>query len=230
MNMDKIALKAKVRKISGKKVDTLRKKKLLPGVVYGHGLKTISLVFDYQPFEKIYSQAGESSLVDLIIDNKEPVKVLIQDVQSDPVTGSFLHVDFHQVKMTEKITTEVVLTFRGESRAVKELGAILVKNLDHLKIECLPKDLVHKIEVDISSLNTFDDLIRVKDLKIPAGIEIKDNPDEVIVTVQPPRTEEELKALEEKVEEKVEEVKEAEKPETTEGTEATETAESTEKK
>lgn len=212
--MENLLLSAKTRKALGNQVKSLRRKDLLPAVVYGHGFKSTPLIVEYRPFEKIYTAAGESSLVDLIIDKKEPVRVLIQDVQTDSITGRFLHVDFHQVKMTEKITTEVVLEFVGESKAVKELGGILVRNLDKVKIECLPKDLVHTIKVDISSLNTFEGMIRVVDLKLPSGIEIKDKPEEVIALVQPPRTEEELKELEEKPEEaKVEEVEKVEKKE-----------------
>jgi len=212
--MDKLFLKAKTRKILGNRVQTLRRKNLIPAVVYGHGLKTNPLVIEYKPFEKIYLTAGESSLIDLGIDEKDSVKVLIQDVQTDPISGSYLHVDFHQVKMTEKITTEVILDFVGESRAVKELGGILVRNLDQVRIECLPKDLIHSIKVDISTLDTFEKIIRVADLKLPAGIEVKDKQEEVITLVQPPRTEEELKELEEKPEEaKVEEVEKVEKKE-----------------
>ena len=186
----------------------------MPAVVYGHGLKSTPLVIDYRQFEKIYSTAGESSLVDLSIDQKEPVKILIQDVQRHPITSRFLHADFHQVKMTEKITTEIELEFFGESKAVKELGGVLVKSIDKVKIECLPQDLVHNINVDVSTLNSFEDMIRVADLKLPAGIEIKGKLEDVVVLVQPPRTEEELKELEQKpVEAKVEEVEEAEKKE-----------------
>jgi large subunit ribosomal protein L25 len=210
--MDSILI-AKTRKALGKQVKSLRKNKLLPAVLYGHGVKNVALTLEYALFDKLYRQVGESSLVDLKIDDKHPVKVLIQDIQVHPVNGKYIHVDFHQVKMTEKITTEVALEFVGESKAVKEQGAILVKSLDKVKIECLPKDLIKSIKVDISFLKEFNDIIRVSDLKTPAGIEIKDKPEEVVVLAQPPRTEEELKELEEKPEEVVEKVEEVEEKE-----------------
>jgi len=100
------------------------------------------------------------------------------------------------VKMTEKLRTEITLRFIGESAAVKELGGVLVKNLDHIKVETLPVDLVPEIPVDIARLKTFDDLIHVKDLAVPKGITVLDKEDEVVALVTPPRSEEELAALE----------------------------------
>lgn len=201
------SLPAQRREEEGKKVTTLRRAGKLPAVIYGHGVKNTNLLLDYKRFERVYQEAGGSSLVDLQIDTQKPVKVVIQEVQKDPLTDRYLHVDFHQVRMTEKISAEVTLKFIGESKAVKEGGGILVKNLDTLKTECLPQDLIHVIEVDITKLQTFEDIIRVADLPIPSGITVKEKAEVAVVRVQPPRTEEELKALEEKPEEeKVEEV------------------------
>lgn len=201
-----LSLSTQARTETGKKVKDLRKQGKIPAVLYGHGLKNLNLSVPYNPFEKIYQQAGESSLVDLAVDNKKPVKVLIQAVQTDPVSDRFVHIDFYQVKMTEKITAEIKLKFIGEAPAVKELSGVLVTNLNYLKVRCFPQDLVHEIEVEVSSLKTFDDVIYIKDLKIPSKIEILEKTDEVVVTVIPPRSEEELKELEAKPAE----VKEAE--------------------
>lgn len=214
---EELSLSVKTRKETGKRADTLRKNNSIPAVLYGPDVKNISLAVDYQQFDSIYEQAGESSLLDLQVDNKKPVKVLIQAVQRDPVTDKIIHIDFHQIDMAKKITTEVSLEFIGEAKAVKELGGILVKSLYKVKVECLPQDLVHKIEVDISPLNTFNDIIRVEHLKVPDKLTIKEKTDEVVISVQEPRAEEELEALEEKPEEKVEEVEKAEEKEAKEG-------------
>ncbi len=208
-----LVLNAKTREVTGKKVKTLREKNLIPAVIYGKEIKPKNLVLEYLPFEKVWREAGESSLVELKIDDSEPMKILIHGVQKDPVSGRFTHVDFWKVKMTEKITAEIKFKFVGESQAVKELGGILVKSLDGIKVECLPQDLVHEIEVDISSLKTFEDLIHVKDIKFPRGIKVLGNLSDVVATVSPPRSEEELKELEAKPEEKVEEVEVIEKKE-----------------
>ena len=114
--------------------------------------------------------------------------------------------------MTEKMRTKVSLNFIGRSKAVKE-GGVLVKNLEEIEVECLPLDLPHEIKVDISKLKTFDDVIKIEDLAIPPKVKILENKDEIVATVTPPRTEEELKALEEEVEEKVEEVEGVKKEE-----------------
>jgi large subunit ribosomal protein L25 len=97
----------------------------------------------------------------------------------------------------------VELVFEGVPPAIKELGGILVKNMSHVKIECLPGNLPHAITVDISSLKTFADNIRVSNLNIPAGVEVLSDANDTVVLVSEPRSEEELKALEENVSENV---------------------------
>ncbi|MFA6098278.1 MAG: 50S ribosomal protein L25 [Patescibacteria group bacterium] len=205
-NSMKNLLKAVLREPVGKQVEKIRRDSKIPAVLYGRAFKNVNLLVDYKEFEKIFRQAGTSSLVDLVIGDQPPVKVLIHDIQKHPVSDKLFHIDFLKIKMDEKIITEIELSFVGESKAVKESGGILVKNLTHLKIESLPQDLVHEIQVDISSLMTFEDAIRLRDIKLPKGISLKEKEDIVVVKVQPPRTEEELKALEEKPEETVEEV------------------------
>lgn len=215
--MVNLTLKATTRTLLGKKIKQLREQNKLPAIIYGHGIKSQPLEVEYLIFEKIYQKAGESTLIDLEVDKKKPVKVLIQDVQFNPVTDQYIHIDFHQVKMTEKMTAEVPLKFIGESLAVKEQGGVLVKNLDKIKIECLPDDLVHEIEINISQLKEFEDTIHVQELNLPQGITVLNKPEETIALVEPPRTEEELKELEEKPEAAVTE--EAEKPEAEQGEE-----------
>ncbi|OGL87409.1 hypothetical protein A3I40_02480 [Candidatus Uhrbacteria bacterium RIFCSPLOWO2_02_FULL_48_12] len=188
------SLQALVRTAQGKKSKSLLKQGLVPGIVYGHGESNRLVALKRVPFEKLFMTAGESSLVDLNIDEHPSVKVLIHEVQRHPLTGKIIHVDFYQVKMTEKITAEVPVIFDGEARAVKELGGVLVKTLDHVKVECLPQNLVHELHVDLGALNTFEDAIHVRDLRPPEGVKILIHAEDVIVKVQPPRTEEELKA------------------------------------
>lgn len=192
--MTNITLNVASRAETGKRVHHLRQTGQLPAVVYGHGVEPKNILVDYQLFAKAYQTGGESTLVDLRIDQAEPVKVLIQDVQRDPTTEQFLHVDFHQVRMNEKIRAEVELKFIGEAPAIKELSGVLVTTLDTLSIECLPNDLVHEIEVDLSKLKTFKDSIHVADLAMPKGITVMVPADEVIALVQEPRSEKEFEA------------------------------------
>lgn len=194
--MQTFSLNAETRTLLGKVSDRLRRQDKIPAVVYGHGIKNVSLTLDGLSLQKVFRQAGSSSLVDLVIDGKSPVKVLIQDVQLHPTTVRPIHADFYQVRMTEKIEVEVELHLVGESPAVKEQGGILVRSLDKLKVSCLPADLVPAIDVDISKLATFEDRLHVSDLVVPPGLTILDKGDEVVVSVTPPRSEEELAELE----------------------------------
>lgn len=193
--MENLILAADLRQ-ADKKSAGLRKDGLVPAVVYGSGLATRQLAVKYLDLAKAYQQAGESSLVDLQIGPTESIKVLFKEVQVDPVTGRYLHVDFHQVKMDEKLKTEIPLKFIGEAPAVKDLGGVLETSLQAVEVECLPKDLIHEIEVDLSPLKTFDDIIHIKDLKAPAGLTILNKPDDAVALVVEPAKEEAKPAIE----------------------------------
>jgi len=210
--MENIVLKVSMRQETGKANSDLRNQDILPGVVYGHGFKTLSLSLPYSEFEKVFRKVGESSLFDLAIDGGETFKVIIADIQKDSVTDKFIHVDFHKVRMDEKITAEIPLHFIGEAPAVKELGGVLVKALDSLEISALPTDLIDSIEVDLSSLKTFDDVIRVKDLSVGDKIEIGQEPEAAIALVEQPRAEVEETPTE-SAEEKLAEVEKSESAE-----------------
>jgi len=211
-----LTLLAKIRQISGKKTKTLRKKGILPAILYGPKIKSSSLEVDSKEFEKIYQEAGESSLVSLEVEGKK-IPVLIHEIQRDPLTDKILHIDFYQAPLEEKITAKIPLIFEGFSPAVKELGGTLVKVIHELEVKAKPEDLPKEIKVDISSLKIFEDILTIKDLKVSIGVEILKNPEEIVAEVFPPeKVEEELaKPVEEKVEEveKVEE-KAEEKEET----------------
>ncbi|MEA3272747.1 MAG: 50S ribosomal protein L25 [Patescibacteria group bacterium] len=202
--MEITKLNAQLREKVGSGLNAFRKEGLVPAVVYGHGFKSQNIAVEYTPFEKVYQKAGESSLVDLKIGEAEPIKVLIQDTQKDVRSDRFIHIDFRQIKMTEKLETDIVLEFIGESRAVKEMGGILIKNLDAIAVKCLPTALVSQIEVDLSILEEFGDVIRVSDIKLPEGMESIEELETVVATVAEPRSEEELAETEKPTEEDVE--------------------------
>jgi len=215
--MEEIKLSLKSREITGRKVNSLRAEGMVPGIVYGHGVKNRNVVIGERELEKIYDKAGESSLIDLSIDEAKPVKVMIKVIQREPVYDKPIHVDFREVRMDEKITAEIDLVFVGETPAVKELGGTLVKNFDYLEVECLPTALVPEIEVSLDKLKTFDDVIRVKDLNIPEGMRVLQDENRSIAVVTPPLTEEEIAELEKAPEGDVEDVEVAEKGKGEEG-------------
>jgi len=215
--MKGIKLLARIREILGKKSKTIRRKGLLPAIVYGPKQKPLPLELNYQDFEKVYKEVGESSLIALEIDyspkleKRKEILVLIHGIQKDPITEKFLHVDFYQPLLTEEVETKIPLIFEGESKAIKELGGTLIKNITELEIKALPQNLPKEIKVDISSLKNLEDHILIKDLKLPKEIKILKDPQEILAWVAPPeKVEEELeKPIEEKIEvEKIEEKKE----------------------
>ena len=204
--MLKISLKAKQRSIIGKKAKDLRNKGLIPLVLYGHGFKPENIEAAKNTFIKVSQKAGSSNLVDLEIDKKKPIKVLIHDIQTHPVTDEIIHADLYRVRKDRKLRTQIPLHFIGKSRAVEDKEGNLITHKDSVEVEVLPDDLIDEIKVDISPLKTFDDVIKIADLEIPATIEVLDEKEDIVVNVTPPRSEEELEALEEEVEEDVDAV------------------------
>lgn len=208
--MLEIQISATIRDKFGKQTKSLKKNGVIPAVLYGHGSKAMSLSLNLKEFAKIYKQAGESTIINLNIEKDGKVEskpVLIHEVDFDPVSDVLRHADFYIVRMDEKITAKIPIIFVGESNAIKVLNGILIKNLHEIEIEALPKDLPHQIEVDISAINTFNDYIHIKDLKLSHGVKIFGDDLEIVALVKPPRTEEEIKALEGEVKIDVEAVK-----------------------
>jgi len=160
----------------------------IPGVIYGKGVENHNLKIRKVDFEKAFATAGESNLISLDF-GSGPVKVLVKEIQRDVLKNTFTHVDFYQVNMKEKITAEIPLHFVGESKAIKELGGVLIKDMAHLEVECLPGDLIDHIDVDISVLKTFEDGIRINDLVLPKGITPASHTNEMIAAVREPKVE-----------------------------------------
>lgn len=203
---DTFVLQAQTRDVLGKKVKNIRKDGLTPAVLYGLDKEPVSLTIETVPFVKLYEQAGTSTLIDVVIDGGESEKVLVGEIQTHPVTDRLRHVDFKRVDMKATITASVSLSFVGESLAVKNLGGSLTTQIDSIDMECLPSDLVSEIEVDLAALATFDDSIYVRDVKVSDKVTVLTDGDQLIATVNPPRTEEDLSKLDEDVVEDVTQV------------------------
>jgi large subunit ribosomal protein L25 len=197
-----IKMKADTRDVVGKKVKKMRKEGKVPAVAYGHDVEPQNLWVNLIDLERVYSKAGESAIIELDVKGKK-VNALIHDVQLDPMSGKFSHIDFFQVQMDEEVETEIPLEFVGESAAVKAMGGILIKNMDTVPVKCLPADLPQHFEVDLSLIATFDDHITVADLKVSDKVQIDLEQEAVIALVAHPRTEAEMESLEQKVQEDV---------------------------
>lgn len=196
-------LNAVFRTQKGRKTNELRAQGKIPAVVYGVGTEPRSIAIEHNALLKTYEQAGESTIVELKIDEKDPLHVLIQDLQSDPLLNRVSHVDFRSIDMNKEIEADVELEFVGEAPAVKTLGGTLVLSRDYVSVRCLPKDLIRTLKVDLSVLATFEDGIEIKDLDVPEGLVILDESTLSIAVVEAPRSEEEMAALDSAVEENV---------------------------
>jgi len=217
-----LSLSAKIRKETGRKVKNLRQRDILPAVLYGSKIKkTQSLELDYKAFEKVYKTAGESSLISLEIEEQDTLErkqasygagektpVLIHEIQKNHITGKISHVDFYQPSLEEKTVVKISIVLEGISPAVKESGGTLVKYISEVDVKALPQNLPKEIKINVENLNTFEDNILIKDLKLPEGVEILRNSNDIVASVLPPEKVEE--ELEKPIEENVEEVKKVE--------------------
>ncbi|MBX4189548.1 50S ribosomal protein L25 [Candidatus Parcubacteria bacterium] len=184
-----LTLKAQIRdtKVAP---EAIRKAGSIPAVFYGKKQASTPIAISLTEFKKIWEKAGESTVV-TIETPEDSVESLIHDVDFDPITGAPRHADFYVFEKGHKVQVEVPIEFEGVSPAVKDLGGSFVKVLYALKIEAMPKDLPHNIIVDISSLIDFQSQILAKDLSIPAGVTLMENPEEVVALVSAPREEKE---------------------------------------
>lgn len=215
-----LLIKAEKREEKGRATDVLRVEGKVPGILYGFDTDPINIVVDRNELKKIHGDVGGSMVVTLDIAGSEN-NVLIQDVQRDALTDFLTHVDFRKIDMKKEVETSIPIALQGESVAVKELGGTLIQALDSVDVKVLPTALVKELVIDATELKTFDDVIRVSDLSVPEGMEILTDMNRSIATVQPPRTEQEMEALDETVETDVGDVEvSTEKEEGEEGGEA----------
>jgi large subunit ribosomal protein L25 len=215
--MAQLTLKAEKRDILGRKVKKLRRDGILPANLFGKKIKSLAIQVSTSDFKKVFDEAGETNIINLMIEKQTKGKpVLVSNLQEDPTTDAALHVDFHQVDLKEKVTVDVPIEIEGESPAVKEKGAVLIKSMDEIKVEALPNDLPDEFKLEVSKLIEFGDSLLVRDLPVDKKkVAVLANQDEVIAVVQEPKKEEEPeKAVEEEAAEEAvegEEVKPEEK-------------------
>ena len=177
-----VTLQAEKRDLRGKKLKALRALGKLPGVVYGPKEESTALTLDAVAFEKVFRDAGESTIITLegLGEEKE---VLVQEVSYDPEKGGAIHVDFYAIEKGKEITVDVPLEYIGEAPAVKD-GGSLTKVLHEVEVTCKPSALPQHIVVDVSVLVDFEVQIHVSDLDAGAGVKIENDPEEVVALVQ----------------------------------------------
>ncbi|MFC1902561.1 50S ribosomal protein L25 [Chloroflexota bacterium] len=199
--MKGLTLQASKRETLGKKTRFLRRQDITPTHLFGHGIESLSLQCDNAALKQIIAQAGTTRLIALEIDgDKQPRNVFIREVRRDACTRALLHVDFYQIKMEEKMKSEVPIILVGEAPALKEKGRTLMYGVTSLNVECLPDKLPPQIEIDLSLLKELDQTIHVSDIALSADITLITDPEQLVVKVS--------EVFVEKVEEVMEEVEE----------------------
>ena len=194
--MAAIKIQVEGRTALGKnKVDKVRQNDLVPGVLYGKGEETKHVQVDRRVFEKVYRTAGMSTLIDLEL-NGQITPVLIKEVQKHPFKNEYLHIDFQALNMNEKVKLTIPIILNGREN-IKIQPSILVQQLDEIEIECLPADIPHTLEVDVSNID-FTTPVFVSDLEIfdNEDITILREADDVVASLMEPTMEEELEEIE----------------------------------
>jgi large subunit ribosomal protein L25 len=175
-------------------VKQLRSTGRVPATIYGRQAKPQNLEISTREIsDLIHEHVSENLLVDLAIENDARAKrlALVQEIQHHPIDGKVLHVDFHEVAEDEKVTVNVPVETVGEAAGVKNNGGVLEHVLFKLKVRCLPKDLPEQITVDVTLLE-INKTIHIGEITAPAGVEIIGNKKLPVVSVTPPRAEEEV--------------------------------------
>jgi len=212
-----VTLEVEPRALRGKELTKLREAGKLPAVVYGPKEEPQALSLDGRVFNKLFKEAGESTIITLKGLGQD-TEVLVHDVAFDPTKGGITHVDFYAIERGKELTTHVPLEYAGEAPAVK-LGGTLTKVVYEIEVTCRPSALPKAIEVDVSSLVDFEAQIHVKDLVLPEGVKVENDPEDVVAMVQ--AVEEEVEEVPEAVDMDAVEVEEKGKKEDESGEEAT---------
>jgi len=168
----------------------LRSQQKIPAVYYGRKEKSIALEVDYQAFRKAFDEAGSNQIIELSIQGKKK-PVLVHEVQYNPITDRISHIDFLHISMDVEVKAHIPVEILGIAPAVKDLGGILTTLKHEIEVRCLPADLPHTIQVDVSGLELLHSSIHIGDLTMPKGVKIHGSVDDVVVTVTPPKVEEE---------------------------------------
>lgn len=191
---EQIALEALMRADYGKQHNRrLRKEEFIPAVVYRRGKETVSLKVARKELSRVLKTGrSENVLISLTVKGEEKATkapkervVIIKELQHDPIRGEVLHVDFHEISLTEKLKVGVPVKAKGQSVGVKQDGGILEHTLWEVEAECLPTEIPDQIEVDVSALK-IGDSIHIKDLPVPKGVQILQDPDLTVFVVKPP--------------------------------------------
>jgi large subunit ribosomal protein L25 len=177
------SINVKSRTLYGNQAKKLYREGLTPGVVYGNIKDATSVQFNVKEFAKVYKEAGENHVVDLVLDGKT-IPVIIHALDIHPVTRKLRNVDFKAVDLKKKTTAEVPVVLVGIAPAVKNFGGLVSLKLEEIEVEALPEKIPESIIIDISTLATLEDNIFVKDIVINGDYKILTDADQAVVVIE----------------------------------------------
>ncbi len=182
--MADLTLKAEKRDVLGKKTRFMRRQGITPTHLFGHGIESLALQCNTTDLQRIIARGGTTRLIDIDIEaEKHPRSVFIREIQRDEIDGRLLHVDFYQIKKTEKITASIPVILTGEAPALKSRDNMIENLINEIGVECLPDKLPPQIEIDLSPLEESGQSIHVKDIKLDKDIVITTDPEQIIVKI-----------------------------------------------
>jgi len=203
--------------VLGKKTRFLRRQRITPAHLYGRGVSSLALQCDTDELVNLVAHAGKTRLINLEVDGEKSKSVFVREIQRDVITRELLHIDFYQVKRTEKIAVDVPIVLVGEAPALKFKGRMLVHGINSLSVECLPTNVPPQIDIDITQLEEVEQAIHVKDIVLDPEITVHADPEQLVVKISKVMVKEEVEEVPEVeeealAEEEVEAKAEAEAP------------------
>lgn len=190
--MERVSLSAAARAGTGKNtVKKIRKNGLVPAILYGRARESLPLAVDRKGLVGALATGGRNVLIDLTVTHdgeSESNTVMIREIQRDHLRREILHVDLHQISLTEKLEARVPVILEGMPEGVASGGGILEPHLREVEIRCLPTQIPDHLTANVAHLAVGDSL-HVRDLVVPEGIEVLTPPEEVLVSVVAPKEE-----------------------------------------
>lgn len=179
-----LEIAAQPRTVTGKKVRHLRRDGFIPANIFGPGRESTAVQIEAREAQRMYRRAGSNNLVQLTVEGQPgTVPVMFSEVQIDAVKQRLLHISLYAVDMTQRLFVNVPVVQVGISPASLSASRMLFTNLSTIQVECLPADIPSSFEVDVTELDAEGSMVQVKDLPVPAGVTVLNDPEDIVMRV-----------------------------------------------
>ncbi len=175
-----LTLEGERREALGRHVKALRREGITPANLYGRGAESVSFQAESRALDRLVTDGGRGSLVELTIDG-EKHQTLLRTLQRHPVTRAIMHADFYIVEMNRAVQTTVPVHLVGDAPAARLPGAVITHLTHEVTIECLPANIPSAVELDVSELEELETALYVSDIAAPEGVEVLTDGETIIV-------------------------------------------------